>query len=148
MAGIQDSAASAPDAGREKAESSELEQRGDAVRPRTPRQARPVPDRISLKIAEGGIEVQFQDAHGDSFCLLVRESTPLRAVQKMLVGWLGLSFPTHAATLTKTDGDVFWDFNSEPFKDAKKGDVYAVLGELTGDMYFVDKEFRLNNELE
>ena len=93
-------------------------------------------------VSEGGIQVSFHDMKGNSFRLSVLGITPLRDVQQMLVRWLGLSFPLYSATLTTPDGVVFSDFKSEPFKDAMNGKAYMVQGEITTDMYFVDKMFR------
>ena len=97
-------------------------------------------------VSDGGVQVQFDDAQGNSFRLVVLETTQLRDMQKMLVKWLGLKFPVYSATLTKPDGTVFSDFMSQPFKDAAHGDAYAVQGALTDDMYFIDKMFRCTTE--
>ena len=103
--------------------------------------ARRAPDMNSL-VSEGGVKVQFHNGQGNSFSMVVLESTPLRDVQKLLVNWLGLSFPVYSATLTKPDGTEFWDFKSEPFKGAMSGDSYMVQSAITDDMYFFDKMFR------
>ena len=127
---------------------SEMSRCAASTRAVTPPRARVAPGSNSL-VSEGGFVVDFQDAQGSSFSLRVLESTTLRDMQQMLVGWLGLSFPQYSATLLKQDGkdgNKFWDFNSEPFKDATTGDAYLVNGEITGDMYFVDKIFRSTSE--
>lgn len=93
-------------------------------------------------VSEGGIEVEFHDVQGTSIRLCVRQTTPLRDVQKILVAWLGLSFPLHSATLTGPDGTVSYKFNDTPFANAQSGDMYEVAGELSSDMYFFDKLFR------
>ena len=105
---------------------------------------------MNTLVSEGGVEVEFHDEQGASFRLVVLGNTLLRDVQKILVQWLGLPFPSHSATLIKPDGSVFWDFNSKPFRDAISGskNAYLVKGEPTGDMYFIDKMFRLTRESE
>ena len=96
-------------------------------------------------VSEGGIEVEFHDAQGTSIRLCVRQTTPLRDLQKILVAWLGLSFPLHSATLTSPDGTVSDTFNDTPFANAQNGDMYAVAGELSSDMYFFDKLFKFDH---
>ena len=66
----------------------------------------------------------------------------LRDLQKMLVTWLGLSFPKYSATVTGPDGNLIDNFNDKPFESAQDGYKYVVQGELTSDMYFFDVLFR------
>ena len=113
-------------------------------RSRTPPRARVAPPVNSLAV-DGGVEVELYDSQENFFRLRVLQSTRLRDVQKILVTWLGLSFPLYSAMLTKPDGDTSDDFNDEPFKDAQTGDKYTVRSELTSDMHFFDRLFRMGN---
>ena len=55
-----------------------------------------------------------------------------------------LSFPRHSATLTSPDGTVSDKFNDTPFANAQSGDVYVVADELSSEMYFFDKLFKVH----
>ena len=113
-------------------------------RSRTPPRTRPTPDSRSL-VSEGGVEVELHDEQGNCFYLKVLPTTRLRDVQKMLVTWLGLSFPLYSATITMSDGAVSDDFNDKPFQAARNGEKFTVKGELSSDMYFFDKMFKTRN---